>query len=1241
MTNTLVLTVQNGFIDPNANMSQATTNLTTADLVIGQQGAALAPVADNNDFAPIDPVEFESIMSLYALLYVFLGILVYISSLIQITCWQVTCERQTHRIRKNFFKSVLRQEISWFDLHQSGDLATKLNDDIERIHDGMGEQFSLLVKYFASFLSGFVVGFIVSWRLTLTILGCTPLLAFFSAWLGKIMATSTKREQEKYAKAGAIAEEILVAIRTVFALNGQRYELKRFSEKLNEGRVLADSKYLKISFLVGGNMLVLYSAYGLALWVGVKLLAVDKLDAGSAMAVLMAVMMGASALGNIIPPLQTIVMATSSATLIYEIIDSIPRVDASTERGLKLAKVTANIKFDNVNFSYPSRKTVPVMKNLNLEINQGQTVAICGKTGSGKSTVMNLLLRFYDPDSGAIYLDQCNLCDLNVAWLRSLIGIVEQEPALFDCSIFDNIALGVSQEADRTYDRIIKAAKLANAHDFIINLPDGYNTRCGDRGHQMSGGQKQRIAISRALLGDPKILLMDEATSALDSESEAMVQSALNRARQGRTTIVIAHRLSTIRDADLICVMDQGEIVEMGRHDDLMAAKQHYYGLVTNQVFEEDKEKENLENQDADDTDEKLSLSISAKQQLDSRSRSSSPMKSLHTQKKISISLYESIQRPSKEDEEEENVVAPQTKDILRLIRPELVLLMFGVFASLLSGAVMPVFALFYAQIFDTFTKTGDELLAAGSFWAIMFVVLGATTFVIMFFRLFLIAHAIELMTERLRNESFTVMLRQHVGWYDNERHSPQRLTTRLASDIPQIKSIINSRLVTLISAMATVAASLIISFYIGWKLAFLLTAALPLLIYVGYVQMSMQRGKKVENTERMEDASRLATECVEHVKLIQAIGQEKHFISKFEECLSGPYKESVSAARRFGLVYGLSQSAIYFVYGAAFRYGAFLMARQEMQPIDVFRVFFSIAFTAVAVGQWGAFSGDINRANYAVGMIIRLLQSHSSIDNLSRGGTKPAFKGSVTFQNLFFRYPTRPELPVLQNLTLNIKSGQTVALVGASGCGKSTLAQLLLRFYDPDKGVIKIDQYDIRCVNINHLRQNVGIVSQEPVLFRASIRENIAYGLMERQYSFNDVVEAAKLANIHDFIESLPEGYNTQVGERGVQMSGGQKQRIAIARTMIRKPVILILDEATSALDTESEALVNQALEAAGKGRTCIKIAHRLSTVRDSDQIAVIERGRIAEIGTHEQLMALGNKGFYFRLMQSQDFTR
>lgn len=346
------------------------------------------------------------------------------------------------------------------------------------------------------------------------------------------------------------------------------------------------------------------------------------------------------------------------------------------------------------------------------------------------------------------------------------------------------------------------------------------------------------------------------------------------------------------------------------------------------------------------------------------------------------------------------------------------------------------------------------------------------------------------------------------------------------------------------------------------------------------------------------------------------------------------PFNESKKHAQVYALAFAFSQGMIFLIYGAAFRLGAYFVGKNDMEAVDVYRVFFAMAFSAVSVGQWSSYLPDYTKAKLSAALVFNIINTKPEIDSYSAGGVRPKIKGQVTFKDVYFSYPSRKNLPVLRGLNLNVKPGQTVALVGPSGCGKSTIISLIERFYDPMHGQVKVDDYDIRTMNINHLRSHIALVSQEPVLFNCSIRDNIVYG-MDECVSESNIQKACHLANAHNFIIALPKGYDTMVGERGTQLSGGQKQRIAIARALIRNPKILLLDEATSALDTESEKLVQMALDQARHGRTCIIVAHRLSTIQGADCIVVIDHGKVIEFGNHDQL--LEKRGFYYRLTKKQ----
>ena len=378
--------------------------------------------------------------------------------------------------------------------------------------------------------------------------------------------------------------------------------------------------------------------------------------------------------------------------------------------------------------------------------------------------------------------------------------------------------------------------------------------------------------------------------------------------------------------------------------------------------------------------------------------------------------------------------------------------------------------------------------------------------------------------------------------------------------------------------------------------------------------------------------------EAIGNIRTVASLGKEKDFHSVFMSSLSGPHRKALKKSWIRGFIFGFASSLPMFAYATVMYYGGWLVVHDpENTPYEnVFKVSESLLFGTQMIGQAVAFAPNYNKAKVAANRIFALLRRVPLIDASSPSGNKlENVTGNVDFEKVEFHYPTRKNIQVLKGLSLNVKAGQTVALVGHSGCGKSTCIQLLERFYDPDVGQVQLDRQDIQPANISSLRSHFGIVSQEPVLFNRTIGENIAYGDNARVVHMDEIIEAARKANIHTFIQSLPKGYDTMGGERGTQLSGGQKQRVAIARALVRNPKILLLDEATSALDSESEHVVQMALDAAREGRTCITIAHRLSTIQNSENIIVINHGLIAEQGTHDELIK--QRGLYFELCSVQ----
>ncbi|XP_065339675.1 ATP-dependent translocase ABCB1-like isoform X2 [Cloeon dipterum] len=1181
---------------------------------------------------PLTPEQFTSYMSIFALYYVFIGVGVLVAAFMQTLCWELACEKQVYRLRQMFFAQILRQDITWFDRNQSGDLASKLSDDMERIREGLGSKFSMVVQYMSTFVAGLIVGLFANWRLTLVILSVAPILIGTSGYMAKIAAASAAREQLKYGIAGGIAEEVLTSIKTVAAFGGQAKEVERYKEALEEGRWIAMKKYYVLAVGMAVVFFITYGAYGLAFWYGARLIGAEICTPGSVFTVFFSVMTGAFSLGNALPFVNAVSSAVGAASTIFAIVDRVPDIDALDPTGLRPKHIKGKIQFHNVFFTYPTRPEVQVLKEFNLVIEPGNRVALVGSSGAGKSTVVSLLQRFYDPDQGEILLDDVDVKLVNVKWLRAQIGVVSQEPVLFGTTICDNIRYGHDKVS---YEEVIRAAKLANAHGFISMLPQKYDTLVGERGAQLSGGQKQRIAIARAIVRDPKILLLDEATSALDTQSESVVQEALEKAMEGRTTVIVAHRLSTIRNANIIYAMRNGEIAEWGDHEELMMSRGLYYSLVTLQTTHSADESEFYESEYEQDFSEdgNNDIYLSNKPMLanDKPQTVKIQNKSLST---LSITSYNETEMEMATPKEPFFNTSNISLRLIRLNSPEWRWLVLGLIGCTIFGSVMPVFAFFYGEIFATFTLVGDELHAAAEFWTFMFLALAVGSAFSFWLQTVGMTSAAEKLLVRLRLMAFTNILRQAVGWFDLEQNSAGRLVTRLARDAPLVKGASGLRAGMVLSALVTLVAALIIAVINGWKLALLLLFAVPLLIMSSYQQTMLLRRHQRRDADLFDQAGRIATESVQNVRTVQSLGKERLFFNKYVKNLEAPFREARKQALLYAMVFSFSQAVIYLMYAGAFRYGAYLIEIGDMIPTDVYRVFFALAFCATSVGQTSAYLQDYTKAKHSASLMFELIEQQPEIDGAATAGARPDIKGDVEFREVRFRYPSRPAVPVLRGLSFKVKRGQTLALVGASGCGKSTAIALLERFYDPLEGQILVDGFDIRTLNLSYMRSKIGIVTQEPVLFDCSIRDNIAYAAVTF-VTDSDIVQAAKIANIHKFISTLPQGYDTLVGERGTQLSGGQKQRVAIARALIRDPKILLLDEATSALDTESEKVVQEALDKARMGRTCIVVAHRLSTIKNADCIAVIHQGKVAEVGTHEELRA--KRGRYFALTQGQ----
>ncbi|EGT30541.1 CBN-PGP-3 protein [Caenorhabditis brenneri] len=1108
---------------------------------------------------------FSSEIKFFCLRYFYLGLALFLCSYCANACLYTLCERRLHCIRKHYLKSVLRQDAKWFDEHTIGGLTQKMSSGIEKIKDGIGDKIGVLVGGVATFISGVSLGFYMCWQLTLVMMITVPLQLGSMYLSAKHLNRATKNEMSAYSNAGGMANEVIAGIRTVMAFNAQPFEINRYAHQLDEARKMGIRKAMILAICTAFPLMLMFCCMAVAFWYGATLASQGAVSSGAVFAVFWAVLIGTRRLGEAAPHLGAITGARLAIHDIFKVIDHEPEIKCTSSEGKIPDRIQGKLTFDGIEFTYPTRPELKILKGVSFEVNPGETVALVGHSGCGKSTSIGLLMRFYNQGAGV-----------------------------------------------------------------------RYNTVIGAGAVQLSGGQKQRVAIARAIVRKPQILLLDEATSALDTESERMVQAALDKASKGRTTLCIAHRLSTIRNASKILVFDQGLIAERGTYDELIADEDGIFAsMVRAQEIERAKEDTTLDD-DEDEKDHKAFhrdsvTSVEEREQQQSLARDSTRLRQSMISTTTQVPEWEI--ESAREEMIEEGAMEASLVDIFKYSSPEMRNVLIALVFTLIRGLTWPAFSIVYGQLFKILSAGGDDVSIKALLNSLWFLLLAFTSGISTLISGGLLGKAGETMSGRLRMDVFRNIMQQDASYFDDPKHNTGSLTSRLATDAPNVQAAIDQRLAEVLTGVVSLFTGVGVAFYYGWNMApiGLATALLLVVVQSAVAQYLKFRGQK--DMDSAIEASRLVTESISNWKTVQALTKQEYMYDSFTAASKSPHRRAIVRGLWQSLSFALAGSFVMWNFAIAYMFGLWLISNNWSTPYTVFQVIEALNMASMSVMLAASYFPEYVRARISAGIMFTMIRQRSVIDNRGLTGDLPPIRGNILMRGVYFAYPNRRRQLVLDGFNMSANFGQTVALVGPSGCGKSTTIQLIERYYDALCGTIKVDDSDIREISVKHLRDNIALVGQEPTLFNLTIRENITYGL--ENITQDAVEKAATLANIHTFVMGLPEGYDTSVGASGGRLSGGQKQRIAIARAIVRDPKILLLDEATSALDTESEKIVQEALDKARLGRTCIVIAHRLSTIQNADKIIVCRNGKAIEEGTHQTLLA--RRGLYYRLVEKQ----
>lgn len=1081
----------------------------------------------------------------------YFGLAQFVAIYLSTVGFMVVGDHVSRKISGKYLRALLYKEISFFDTLGTGEATARLTDGVHLVHAAVAEKAAAMIIAVSTIIAAVVVSLVTFWKLALISISSLVALLLVIGVASRFIGKYSARCLEAHAQSSQVAEETLSSIQVVKALGAAGPRLvEKFNYHLVKAVNYGRKSKLSLGALIGGVLAIAMLNVGLGLWQGSRYILASETSPGAVSTIILSMLVGTFTLVTLAPIIGTIASGLAAASEIFTLIEdkASPIKEPGESRVLQQEEFKGDIEFRNITFQYPSRPESTVLKDVSLAIPAGKVTALVGASGSGKSTFVNLLQRFYQPTEGAVLIDGHDISQLDVHWLRQQMALVDQEPVLFTDTIMHNIAIGLtgSQRASagmsgvETTNAVIDAASQAGLHEFISSLPWGYETQLHEGGTSLSGGQRQRIAISRALIRDPKILLLDEASSALDAKSERHIQNVIDSgARDRRTTVVIAHRLSTVRDADNIIVMEKGQVVEQGSHDELCALQGHYLALLNAQqphisgsVGAGDVNDDNhLVNEPEHSAPEVKDLVVT--------SESCRGNMEVGDVELSSFSHHPDSKRPV-----QGNSIASMLRFVAHMNREQLPWTILGLFASFVAGCGTPIHVFFLSHGITTIslpTFAEDKIRHDISLWSSMYIMLAAVLLLANIVHSWALGLSSERLMSKAKTQAFKVFLDKELSFFDAESASTGALVSFLSTEPAALGGISGPILGMLVSVSTTITLSIAIAIGFGWKLGLVATATVPVLLASGFLRLHLLARMEQKTKAVFEKAMSRARESIAAIRMVASLTLEEAVLSKYQAELKVQRMTHVLCV---SVLYSMSFSLFFFCMALIMWYGTDLLADHTYTVLQLWICFVEILFSTQSAGALFAFAPDLARAKEAAKRLKNLIGQdedssrrrgkHGGFDagesaektvSETQSGDLGALRGRLEFQHVEFAYPSRPEHKVLNGLSFTVEPGQFVALVGPSGSGKSTIISLLERFYAPRAGSIRVDGGSIDSLDVAKYRLQMALVNQDICLFQGTVRENILLGLVEGQPkpSEEELIECCKSANIHDLVTSLP----------------------------------------------------------------------------------------------------------------------